>query len=135
MTKIDFTKVEAFSTDGDTFYEDDQCVLDYCEENLSAGEVFTMSIGKKRKFTHGDFFHRCQLENLVEEMQERAHDEVGEVAETYLEHLATPDNEAEFQKLVCEWLQKKVGSVNVWGLIDTQEVKCVWDGENYSQTI
>ncbi len=133
MEKIDFKKVDSFSTDGETFSDDEQCVIDYCLDNLDSGESFTLTIGKKRAFAHGDFFHKCQLENLVESLQERAYDEVGEIAETYLEHLATPDNEDEFQKLVSEWIQKKAGSVNVWGVTNTQEIKCIWSGENYYQ--
>lgn len=135
MEKIDFSKVEAFSADGEFYDEDDQCIIDHGLDNLKEGESFTFYIGTKREFLHTDFFHKHLLNNLIESMQESACEEVGEVSDSYLSRLDTAENQDEFKKLVCNWIQEKAGSVSVFGVRDIQEVTCVWRGDSYEQVI
>lgn len=135
MKQINWKEIEAFSANGEDWHSDVDCIYCHCEEWLNKGDKFTVYIGDQKSLVHGDFLRNSELACLVESMQEQAYESVGDIAEIYLENLATKDNEDEFQKLVADWIQKKTGSVNIWQVNNIREVECVWDGEDFKQAI
>lgn len=122
---------ELYSMNEETYYDCDQCVYDYCEEFLNKGDVFTLYCANKREFNHTDFLHPYELGNIVDGMQERAYEIVGEVAEIYLQNLATNENEQEFKEIVSTWIHSKLGDVNIFGVKDCFQFTCVWDGNDW----
>jgi hypothetical protein len=100
------SNAHAFSNNGEDWTTDLDDLINDFEDSYQAGEIVSFYIGNKKNFTHADFICNA-LERAVEDAVEVAYDEVGEVAETYLEKLDTPENEAEFKKLVADFFQSK----------------------------
>lgn len=130
---MNWNEISAFSTNGEYWSCDIEVVYDYCQENLDKGDEFTIEIGDQHKLTHDDFFHPKQLACLVEQLQEQAYEKVGDIAEVYLEHFASSENEKEFKQMISNWIQSKTGDVNVWQVKNAREVKCVWDGREFKE--
>lgn len=121
-----------FSGNGEDWSSDMDDLINDFENYTEAGEIVSFFIANKKTFTHADFICNA-LERVIEDAVEQAYDEVGEVAETYLNKVDTPENEAEFKQLVANFLQEKSGDVNIWQVINAQEVVAIWNGSDLDE--
>lgn len=128
----DFNKCDAFSVNEEEWYQDDDAILSYGEENLNPGDEFSVWAGTSKEITHEQLIGTFALESLVEAMQERLYDEIGEAADGYLDMLPTQENCAEFKKLVSDFINSKAGACGYFKVEDIKEFKAVWDGESYT---
>lgn len=128
----DFNKCDAFSVNEEEWYSDDDAILSYGEEHLNPGDEFSVWAGISKQLTNEQLVGTFALESLVEAMQEKLYDEIGEAADGYLDMLPTQENCAEFKKLVSDFIDSKAGACGYFKVEDIKEFKAVWDGESYT---
>lgn len=92
----------AYSIDEEIYYSID-CVADMLE-NSENDEVDCIYVGEKVQFTHKDFIFAT---DVLCEAKERAHNEVGEWCEGYLDSILK-DKLEQLNNLVLNWFDENV---------------------------
>lgn len=128
----DFKKCDAFSVNEEEWSKDDDVITDYCEEHLNPGDEFSFWAGVSKELTNEQLISDYCLEYIIEPMQEKLYDEIGEAADGFLDMLPSQENCAEFKKLVSDFINSKAGACGYFKVEEIKKFKAAWDGESYA---
>jgi hypothetical protein len=112
--------------DGEDFDTAEEAI-GFMINDLGIGEDFY--IGEPEEVTIESLIY---IDQMIEDMQERAADEVGDVSEDYLMDLyRSEDKKDELNKLICDWFKKNnyeptffsVDNIKHYLILENKEVK------------
>lgn len=117
-----------YSYDDEIYYESlDEIFDNYWDEIVERFddpdvEQVTLYKGEKDVYTHKSFLNGY---TIIEDSQERVYDYALEsIAEDYLENYkCTEEDIEELEELISNWLTKKFGKVDFWGIKNCREFK------------
>lgn len=96
----------AYCLNNEDFHDIDW-IIGKLEEDKNITSIF---IGEKLEVKHS---HYINSENLIENMQSYAYDDVDELASDYLEDF-TKENREELNKIISDYLDENIAQPNFW---------------------
>ena len=93
--------------------------FDYLLEQREDVDQVTIYRGERENYTHFNFINAY---SLIDSARERVYDFAAEsIADNYLESF-TDEHAKELEKLVSDWLTKKFGKVDFWGVKNVKQI-------------
>ena len=106
-----------YSTDEETFHDYDY-IMDELRDEYEPESKVKIYKGKPERFTHASFVNG---RHMIEDFMERAYDDGGEWAESYLQDVSDEKVE-ELEGLIVKWLEKNAQKPNFYRVDDVEEI-------------
>lgn len=117
--------MEVYSLCGADWDEDLDCLID----EFDMGETFTYYAGETEKVSHGHFIDGTRV---IENMQDRAYDEVGEHADGYLDDLSASHGK-ELGAVIEKFINSVAKPTKFYSVINIVEREHVRTAEDFDE--